>query len=120
MKIEIIEVYPLKIEEETENVYSMHIYLPDLDLDMRGIMVKFVKKWIFPLPIRTNYDPESKKKVNFPFVSFANKKTNDDFKMSLSEEGTKYMQEKYAEIQKNNALISLKKKKKEKKQPIQN
>ncbi len=119
MKIEIIEAYPLKTEKNEPDIYSMHIYLPEKDLDIRGITVKFLKKWIFIMPTKTNWDEEAKARITFPIASFANQKTNQDFRDSLIAEGNKYMQEKYSELQKKKSLATLRKKKVAKNLPDQ-
>ncbi len=112
MKVEIIDAYPLKNEKDEADIYSMHVYLPEIDLDLRGIMVKFVKKWVFLMPVKSNYDEDTKAVVQFPIASFANLKTNHAFRDNLSIAGTEYMQEKYAELQKKKRLATLRKKKK--------
>lgn len=92
MKIEIVEAYAT----QEKNKYSMHVYLPDEDLDIRGIHVIFGKKWLFYLPSRINIDEGVT--VRFPLISFCNPEKSKDFLNSLIEKGTSYMQAKQCEL----------------------
>ncbi len=94
MEIEIVEAYPM----EKENTFSMHVYLPGEDLDIRGVHVIFKKKWFFMVPNKTNWDEEAGKNISFPCFSFVNSEKQKDFLKSLTEKGTCFMQEKMSEI----------------------
>jgi len=94
MKIEIIEYYPIKTtNKKSLRVGTMHVYIENLDLDVRGIdVIKAKNSYIFHFPSRISV--ENGKKVRYPVISFANKATQDKIKKVLHITANKYMREK--------------------------
>lgn len=111
MNLEIVEAYPM----ERENTFSMHVYLPDEDLDIRGILVIFKKRWVFMMPNKSNWDEDEQRNVSFPCLGFCNPAKQKEFTESLIEKGTFYMQEKMSEIMMKKRVIAAKNNKKPKK-----
>ena len=89
MEIEVQEFYPLKEGKEQKNgkIGTLHVYLPSLDLDIRGIAV-FKKKRHYFIQPPSYYGPD---KVRYPAVSFVNLETQVDFIKSLVRAGSKFM-----------------------------
>ena len=78
MKIEIVGFYK-NLDPKFKIIGTLHVYLVDLDLDIRGIAVhKAGKLWFYKIPGRNCIDSETKEKVWFPYISFSNKETNED------------------------------------------
>lgn len=91
MKIEVIEFY--KSNENSNIAGSLHIYVPHLDQDIRGILVIKIKKgYFFKIPWKCGLDEETKKIICYPIVSFANRKTQIDFMNSIVREGSIFME----------------------------
>ncbi len=89
MKIEIVEFYP-KVGKAF--IGSMHIYVPHLDLDIRGVMVKPAKgKYYFVMPFNYYSDEETQKKGKYPVVGFGNRATYLALIDAINKEGNLYM-----------------------------
>jgi len=75
MKVELIEFYE-EINDKENRILkgSAHIYIEDLDMDLRGVECTFEKNthWI-TLPVLYKFDKELKKRVRFPVIQFANR-----------------------------------------------
>lgn len=71
MKYEFVEFYPFVKEKSKNIVGTCHIYVTDMELDIRGILVIQVGRgFLFRMPSRKQFDPEAKKDVNYPVVMF--------------------------------------------------
>lgn len=69
MKVEFVEFYPLP-ENKNKIHGTLHIYIIDYKLDIRGIYAKIQKgRFCFRFPYKTGYDPESNEKCFYPIVS---------------------------------------------------
>ena len=91
MKIEIVEFYPI-FKKNNDIKGTMHIYIIDYELDIRGIFVTKQKKhWWFEMPYRSQYEKETKKEVRFPVICFTNQEKNDEFFKLLIENGKEYI-----------------------------
>lgn len=99
MDIEIVEFYEMhRVDEKRILQGSLHIYLIDLDVDLRGIMVrKRNDSWFFGLPSLFGIDPDTKKKVKFPIFSFADRKKTDEMKKLIIKKGKEYIVNKLKE-----------------------
>lgn len=74
MNIEIVGFYPSK-KKKKENLIqgTLHIYLIDYEIDIRGIIsCKNKKKWLFFLPNKFSLDNEENERVIYPIFSFSN------------------------------------------------
>jgi hypothetical protein len=93
MKVEIVEFYPA--EKQAPNVLrgSLHVYIIDLKMDLRGVLVLKIKnKWNFFLPRHSAIDSETKNKVFYPIINFTDSKKNKELRDSIRYEGKKYIE----------------------------
>ena len=93
MEIEIVEFYPIK-QEKWLTTGTLHVYIIDLGIDIRGIYVKKeIKKgkisWFFQEPFRFFQDDD--KKIKVPFFSFMDKKKQREFISQIRKKGIKYI-----------------------------
>lgn len=105
MKLEIVEFYPLQPGDKRpkkpgakgELLGTMHVYLIDFDLDIRGVRVIKNKgkgrNCVFLMPNCKAIDEDTKESVVFPVVNFPNKNKHKDFIDSLYKSGNKFLQE---------------------------
>lgn len=95
MNVEVIEFYPAK-KCDSKNLIegTMHVYIQDLDLDLRGIKVKMTKKrfWFFQIPHRRGWDPETQQMVKFPLISFPSKEKHRELIKQIYEKGKEYIE----------------------------
>ena len=102
MKIEIVEFYPY-IDDPVKGVLrgTLHIYLTDLGMDIRGVFVMKKKhKWFIGLPSKFALDPETKKYVMYPIIEFTDKKKSEELKKEISRLGRAYIEENFLDIEK--------------------
>ena len=91
MKIEVIEFYP-NDKKDSKVLGSMHVYVEDLDLDIRGILfIKHKDKWIVRMPHK-RYIDDGKTKM-FPVVAFTNRVKMEEMLDQIKEKGIKYIEE---------------------------
>lgn len=106
MSYEFIEFYPFQ-EGEVKNkkaIGTCHVYCIDSELDIRGILVlECNNHYLFKLPSRSQIDPETKEKVHYPCVFFANDERKKKFFETLFKEGIPVIKEKMEQHQKANA-----------------
>jgi hypothetical protein len=77
MKIEFVEFYPynpeISIKKNKNILGTVHIYLIEEEMDIRGILVSKAGKGIyFHLPHYTAIDEETRKPVRYPHIRFTN------------------------------------------------
>lgn len=77
MKVEFVEFYPLasslKKNRHKNTLGTVHVYLIDEEMDVRGILaIKSGKGIFFALPHFKTIDAESGEKVAYPHVRFTN------------------------------------------------
>lgn len=77
MKIELVEFYPYNpkfaIKHHKNTLGTIHIYLIEEEMDIRGILVcKAGKGIFFNLPHYTAIDEETGKPVRYPHIRFTN------------------------------------------------
>lgn len=94
MNIEIIEFYPSS-DKKRKEIGSLHIYLPDLKLDIRGISVfKNAKHWFFQIPYRFGEEfTEEGRQVQYPIVCFNSPDMEKDFRATVIEKGRAFVEE---------------------------
>lgn len=83
MKFEFVEFYPINSAvkaKDLENIGTIHIYVVDHGLDIRGIVVKKRANSIFfKFPHFKAFDPEENKIVTYPYIKWT--KDEDNVKM---------------------------------------
>jgi len=96
MDFEIIEAYPIKFDGKSKSQgWSLHIYFPDLDLDLRGIrMMKSGQGWWCEMPHLRNWDDEQNRVVFFPLISFTNSEKTRKLKQNIKAKATEFIKEK--------------------------
>jgi hypothetical protein len=96
MKIEIVEFYKNEKNSGSGTLKgTLHAFFPDDGIDLRGIPVSIVRGrvWI-GFPSRQAYDPDEKKVVTYPIISFLDQKKQTAFRKSIVEEGRKFLEKK--------------------------
>ncbi len=96
-KLEIVEFYLIENDPKKKSFWgTLHVYFPDLDLDLRGIWAGHTAKngWKVNLPVRKALDPESGKEVRFSIVSFCNKENQKALEKIILNESMEIMKEK--------------------------
>lgn len=93
MKIEFVEFYPY----HSKKVYiihgSLHVYIIDWKLDIRGVYVRITNnKFWFRLPHLSSVDAETGSFVGFPVISFDAKDREEFFKI-LETDGKKFVKD---------------------------
>ncbi len=84
MNIEIVEFYPKKTnpKKKTNFLGTMHVYLVDDHIDIRGVSVVMLKdRYFFRLPHLPGFDGE--KRVFYPIFNFTSPEKQKDFFASL-------------------------------------
>lgn len=92
MEIEVIEGYPIYSKNKKFLGFSMHVYLPELDLDMRNVQArKTGKSYFISPPHAKNYNVEEDCYIAFPVIEFLNKNKNKEFTKNLKEKCLAYI-----------------------------
>ena len=93
MNIEVVEFYPIEKNDKKQSLKgSLHVYLIDLGLDLRGIFVlKKKNTWVFRLPYRKGVDPDTKQPVGYPIFSFMKPEMNKELMQAIREKGKEYI-----------------------------
>lgn len=90
MEVEIVEVYLFSKRPNGTRSGSVHAYIPEMGMDLRGCTVSIRAKNIFVhLPYQKGFDEETQKPVFFPVVSFTDLAKMKDFKNSVVKAGVK-------------------------------
>lgn len=98
MDIEVIEFYPTK-QTENEIIGSMHIYIIDLGIDLRGIhVVRKGKFWRIDMPSRFGIDEDTKQEVRFPVFSFSDLKKNKELRDLIVLKGKEYIEKNFMKV----------------------
>ena len=102
MDIEIVEFYLIE-QDEAEGMLrgTLHIYIPSIDLDIRGCSVTKKKhRWFIGLPTRKAIDDDTGEWVRFPLVSFTDRVKTAALVAELREKGRVYIENKLVEQKK--------------------
>lgn len=97
MDVEIVEFYPIK-DTLKENGYlsgTLHVYVIDLDLDVRGFYIKKSDRgWVVRMPqfVGKDINGESYK---YPSIDFTNREKQKSLIKSVRAAGRKYIEENY-------------------------
>ena len=93
MEVKIVNFY-CKEKDDSKGVLigSLHAFIEDLNIDLRGIMVKKANNnWFFGLPQGVGLDAKTGKKVRYPIISFSDKQKTIDLRKSISQKGKDYI-----------------------------
>jgi len=94
MEVEIIEFYPQKDTKEGLKCGTLHVYIADLGLDIRGIrFIKAKKEWIMQMPHKRAID--GGKVVFYPIISFTDIEKMKELLMKIKEKGVSYIKQTY-------------------------
>ena len=95
MKIEIVEFYQITDpKRENKKLFgSLHAYLIDEKIDLRGISVFNLGKGKFKMiiPSRIGYDRDTGKPVRYPVFSFNDVEKTRAMVMEINRQGTEYI-----------------------------
>lgn len=98
MEIEIVEFYPYKPKGKKVSG-TLHVYLIDLEMDIRGIHVSVTgKHWWFQMPYRVQYDHANKEEVRFPLIGFTDLTKHEAMMNSIREKGRIYIEKNFLKI----------------------
>lgn len=92
--IDIVDFYKKGPDEKKQALMgSLHIYIPEMEMDIRGISV-FKKKcgYHFQLPFRMGWDYETQKKVMYPVIQFTDHRKNKALMAHVKKKGTEFME----------------------------
>lgn len=93
MKIEIVEFYPFAKQSPNSLYGTLHVYICDLEMDLRGVEFYRDKvKWHVLMPYRWGTDPNTGKKCRYPIINLTNKRKNDLLKSEIKKLGIKYIE----------------------------
>jgi len=91
MQIEIVGFYPNAKKSKGKGIGTLHVYLVDLDLDLRGVgVIKNGNTYHFIAPQRFTKDGTDGR---YPIFNFASIDKQKEFNKSLKLAGTKFMRE---------------------------
>lgn len=98
MLIEIVEFYPDKVDLEAKFFRgSLHIYLAEYGIDLRGVYVQRKdKKWMFRLPAKGSKGPEEM--VRYPIFNFTDPNKNKELITEMRRLGIPYIQLHFQEL----------------------
>lgn len=96
MNIEIVEFYPITQDRKmTKMSGTLHVYLIDWEMDIRGIYVKKNgKKWIIIMPHQKAFDPKTQKIERYPIISFSDPKKYKEIMENIRKLAVTYIEEK--------------------------
>lgn len=96
MKIEIVEFYTSPHQKFDCIRGTLHVYLCDEGIDLRGIVVDKNEKgkWRFIMPYQWGKDPETGKSVRYPLINFTLRRKNQDLIQEIQKLAPKYIKEK--------------------------
>lgn len=102
MKIEVVEFYPFEMKKGQKNPFlegTLHIYLCDLDIDIRGIYcIKKKERWLIKPPTRKGTDYEQNCEVIYPIFNFASMAKQKEFMEDLKKAGILFLKKKYPKV----------------------
>lgn len=95
-KVEVVEFYPNK-NEKKKMFGTLHVYLPDLDIDLRGCPVYKTKKtFIAEPPFLFGVHEDTQEACRFPIFNFCNSKTQAKFYDAFKKATLQYMFKKFS------------------------
>jgi len=100
MNIEFVEFYMADINEDKSYFCgTLHVYLPDEDTDLRGVVVIFKNEnWNFFLPHKMTTGPDGKK-IRYPVYSKRDHNQSKKILQYIIENGKSFVERKIKERQ---------------------
>lgn len=96
MRIEIVEYYPLADKAVPYDTGTLHVYLCDFDVDIRGIGVMFSKgRWYINMPFFTGFDSEKQQAIRYSIFSLTNREKHKELIDLIRTEAVKYITENF-------------------------
>lgn len=101
MNIEVVDFYQQSNSgtahrPHTNFIGTLHIYICDLDIDLRGLPVfKKGKRIFIQMPTKMGIDPDTKEQVKYPTFNFANHNKQKEFVSAIVKVGVPFIQKKY-------------------------
>ena len=97
MKIEVIAFYPSVFKAKSSIMLgSMHVRLPDCDIDIRGIRVFQKKNRLLFFQNRGCYHDEQGKIKHYPIFSFNSVEKNKEFVEALAIAGRQFIERNFS------------------------
>lgn len=94
MNIEIVECYPIKLKKKADFAGSLHVYLIDYGIDLRGaIIIKNKNHWIIKMPYKTGIDQETGEYVSYPIFSFTDREKGKSLLNEIKKKAIEYIEE---------------------------
>jgi hypothetical protein len=96
MEIEIVEFYETFRDEEKHTLKgTLHIYLVDLQLDLRGLQVLVEKKfWRINIPHQRGKDPDTGEIVQYPVFAFMDREKTRQLIDLMRKKGREFIMKK--------------------------
>jgi hypothetical protein len=119
MNIEIVDFFPNTVQKQKNKICgTMHVYLADLEVDIRGICVHFTLNGslFIGMPGAFGIDQETGKKVRYPTFSFTSQQKRKELMQTIKIKAREYIQKnlfKSKPVQKQNEKLKTKEKTKE-------
>jgi hypothetical protein len=98
VNIEIIEFFEDERDDKKQVLRgTLHAYLPDLGIDLRGIVVKKRKdSWYISLPTKVGKDHESGEPVLYPVISFTDRTKTAEMINVIRTKGKEFVEKELA------------------------
>ena len=98
MKIELVEFYEISKSKEKGLRGTVHVFLPELNMDIRGIdVIKLKGKVLVYFPTRKAIDQETKLPVRYPLINFIENAKNQEFRREVRKLVSAYLSKIYDE-----------------------
>ena len=97
MNIEIVEFYQSEKNDKTQILRgTLHIYVPEWDMDIRGIsVIKNKSRWLFWMPKKAAFDRETNQKTHYPVIGFANSANHKKLVEAIHEKAVPFINNVY-------------------------
>ena len=94
MQIDIVNFYETLREDGNQFLQgTLHVYLADLGIDLRGIFVSKKKEcWYFSLPSRRAQDVEGRL-IHYPITSYRDREKTNQLMQIVKEKGRSFIEE---------------------------
>lgn len=99
MNIEVVDFFPAAKKKPSPLVGTLHIYLCDLNLDIRGIPVyRTTKDFFIKMPGGRGIDHETGAPVEYPIVNFTDPEKQRELIKAIRKLAIPFIQERLKEI----------------------
>lgn len=105
MNIEIVDYHPHNKKMGPE-IGTLHVFLIDLGLDVRGCsVIKKGSQYIVNGPVRYGYCPDAERMLRYPVLAFTDQVTQKLFMHALITKGRDYVKAWYAKQDQQQGLV---------------